>query len=254
MKNQEGLVSVIVPVYNAEMFLRETIETILNQTYKKYELILVDDCSTDNSVNIINKYKEKDKRIKLIKNQKNSGAAVTRNNGIKKAVGQYISFIDADDKWEPTKLERQIKFMKENNCEFSFTSYQFADEFCNLIDKKVIVPSTITYKQALKNTTIWTSTVMLDMAKLKKEDIYMPNLKRGQDTATWWKILKKIDKAYGIKDVFSYYRRTNSSLSANKLTALKRTWNLYRNIEKFNIIKSTYYFVFYVLNAVRRRV
>lgn len=250
----DKLVSIIIPVYNAFRFLEETINSIQEQTYSNWEAIFIDDCSSDNSYNLIKKYQKEDKRIKLIKNKTNSGAAVSRNNGIDHAEGDYLCFLDADDKWHPEKLEKQINFMQELNCEFSFTGYQFANEKCNPNGKIVSVPDKINYKQALKNTTIWTSTVMFDMNKLSKEDIHMPNIKRGQDTATWWKVLKKIKYAYGLNEVLSYYRRTNNSLSANKLTALKRTWNLYRNVEHLNILSSFYNFCWYCFNAVRRRV
>lgn len=250
----DKLVSIIIPVYNASRFLEETINSIQKQTYSNWEAIFIDDCSSDNSYNLIKKYQKEDKRIKLIKNKTNSGAAVSRNNGIDHAEGDYLCFLDADDKWHPEKLEKQINFMQELNCEFSFTGYQFANEKCNPNGKIVSVPDKINYKQALKNTTIWTSTVMFDMNKLSKEDIRMPNIKRGQDTATWWKVLKKIQYAYGLNEVLSYYRRTNDSLSANKLTALKRTWNLYRNVEHLNIKSSLYNFCWYCFNAVRRRV
>ena len=250
----DKLVSIIIPVYNASRFLEETINWIQEQTYSNWEAIFIDDCSSDNSYNLIKKYQKEDKRIKLIKNKTNSGAAVSRNNGIDHAEGDYLCFLDADDKWHPEKLEKQINFMQELNCEFSFTGYQFANEKCNPNGKIVSVPDKINYKQALKNTTIWTSTVMFDMNKLSKEDIRMPNIKRGQDTATWWKVLKKIQYAYGLNEVLSYYRRTNDSLSANKLTALKRTWNLYRNVEHLNIKSSLYNFCWYCFNAVRRRV
>lgn len=247
------LVSIIVPVYNAEKFIEETINSVLNQTYSNWELVLVNDCSTDNSSNIINNYLRKDSRIKLHNNIKNSRAAVSRNNGITESHGKYICFLDADDKWEKEKLEKQINFMKEKDCAFSFTSYEFADDKCIPNGKKVHVPEKINYKQALKNTTIWTSTVMFDMDKLTKEDIYMPNVTRGQDTATWWKVLKKIDYAYGLDEILSYYRRTNESLSANKFVALKRTWNLYRNVEHLSLPSSIYNFIIYCFNAIRRR-
>ena len=250
----DKLVSIIIPVYNAASYLEETINSIQEQTYSNWEAIFIDDCSSDNSYNLIKKYQKEDKRIKLIKNKTNSGAAVSRNNGIDHAEGDYLCFLDADDKWHPKKLEKQINFMQELNCEFAFTGYQFANEKCNPNGKIVSVPDKINYQQALKNTTIWTSTVMFDMGKLTKDDIYMPNIKRGQDTATWWKVLKKIEYAYGLNEVLSYYRRTNNSLSANKLTALKRTWNLYRNVEHLNILSSFYNFCWYCFNAVRRRV
>ena len=250
MKKQE-LVSVIIPVYNAGRFIKETIESVLNQTYENIELILVNDCSTDNSVEIIKNIK--DKRIKLINNEVNSKAAVSRNNGIKAAKGRYICYLDADDKWDKDKLKKQVEFMKEKDCAFSFTGYEFADENCVPNGKKVFVPDKITYEEALKNTTIWTSTVMFDMNKLSKEDIYMPNVK-SEDTASWWKILKKIGYAYGLNEILSFYRRTEGTLSSNKFEAIKRIWNLYRNVENLNIFKSLSCFCGYAFRAVKRRV
>lgn len=252
MKKDE-LVSIITPVYNAEKFLDDTINTVLNQTYEYWELILINDCSTDNTKIIYEKYK-KDKRIKWIDLKKNSGAAIARNRGIEQAKGRYICFLDSDDLWDKEKLIKQIKFMQDKNCEFSFTSYQFADENCIPNGKKVIVPEKINYKQALRNTTIWTSTVMLDLKKIDKKNIFMPEIKRGQDTATWWKILKIVKYAYGLNEVLSHYRRTQNSLSANKFKALKRTWNLYRNIEHLSFFSSIYYFCWYCFNAIKRRV
>ena len=247
------LISVIMGVYNTPYeYLEKSINSVLNQTVNNWELLLVNDCSTDKSEEVINKYLG-DSRIKLINNEVNSRAAVSRNNGIKQAVGRYICFLDADDKWDKEKLEKQIKFMKEKNCAFSFTSYEFADKDCIPNGKKVIVPEKINYKEALKNTTIWTSTVMFDMDKLSKEDIYMPNVK-SEDTACWWKILKKIDYAYGLEDVLSFYRRTEGTLSSNKFEAIKRIWNLYRNVENLNIFVSFYCFCFYAFRAVLRRV
>lgn len=250
----DKLVSIIIPVYNASRFLEETINSIQEQTYSNWEAIFIDDCSSDNSYDIIKQYQKNDKRIKVIKNKVNNGVAVSRNNGIDYAKGDYLCFLDADDKWHPKKIEKQLKFMKKLNCEFSFTGYQFADEKCNPNGKIVSVPDKINYQQTLKNTTIWTSTVMFDMEKLSKEDIYMPNVARGQDTATWWKVLKKIDCAYGLNEVLSYYRRSEGTLSSNKFIALKRTWNLYRNVEHLNIFYSMYCFFWYCVNAIKRRV
>ncbi len=249
---KKELISIIVPVYNAEKFISETINTVLKQTYKNWELILINDCSKDNSIKIIKTYK--DDRIKLVNNDKNCGAALTRNNGIKEAKGRYICFLDADDLWDKEKLEKQLRFMKKFDCAFSFTGYEFADESGTPNGKKVYIPERINYKQALKNTTIWTSTVMLDIMKLSKNDIFMPNVKRGQDTATWWKILKKVDYAYGLNEILSFYRRTDQTLSSNKFIALKRTWNLYRNVENLNILYSLYCFCSYIINAIRRRI
>lgn len=248
---KKDLISIITPVYNAAKFLDDTINSVLNQTYENFELLLINDCSTDNSVEIIKKYK--DKRIRLINNKVNSGAATSRNNGIKEAHGKYLCFLDADDLWSEYKLERQLNFIKENNCAFSFTGYEFADETGKPNGKKVHIPNTINYKQALKNTTIFTSTVMFDITKISKELIMMPNVK-SEDTATWWKILKNNYTAYGLNEILSYYRRSSGTLSSNKIEAIKRIWNLYRNVENLNIFYSFYNFCFYAINAIRRRI
>lgn len=246
------LISIIIPVYNAEKFLKETVSSIQNQTYQNWELILVNDGSTDNSLQTAQKLAKTDQRIKVI-SIKNSGAATARNTGINLAKGNYLCFIDADDLWLPEKLKKQLAFMQTKNCAFSFTGYEFADETGQPNGKKVHIPEKISYKQALKNTTISTITVMFDMHKLSTTDIKMPNVE-AEDTATWWKILKKIDYAYGINEILSYYRRHPKTDSANKLIAAKRAWNLYRNVEKFSAIKSLYFFAFYALNATRRRI
>ncbi|MBR1416982.1 MAG: glycosyltransferase family 2 protein [Bacilli bacterium] len=247
----KDLVSVIIPIYNAEKYIIETIESVLNQSYNNIEVILVNDKSTDNSKKVCKKYIKNN--VIWIDLKQNSKAATARNEGIKKAKGRFICFIDADDLWENTKIEKQVNFMKKNNCAFSFTGYEFADKYCIPNGKKVFVPYKINYKAALKNTTISTITVMFDMNKLTKEDIFMPNV-ASEDTATWWKVLKKIDYAYGLNEILSYYRRDNNTLSSNKIVAIKRIWNLYRNVEHLNIFYSIYNFIFYAFNALRRRI
>ena len=250
----EDLVSIVLPVYNCEKFLEETIKTIQSQTYTNWEALFVNDCSKDKSAEIIKEASTKDSRIKLINLKENSGAAIARNTGMEEAKGRYIAFLDSDDLWDKEKLEKQLKFIKEGNYAFTFTSYEFVTEDGTKTGKIVRVPNKINYKQALKNTTIFTSTVIFDAKTLGKELIKMPNVKRGQDSATWWKVLKQIDYAYGIDEVLSFYRRTNESLSANKIKALKRTWNLYRNVENLNVFYSFYNFSWYVFNAIKRRI
>lgn len=251
------LVSIVTPVHNSARFIEDTIKTVHQQTYRDWELILVDDASSDNSLEIIDKTISglgiADK-VRVIKNKENGGAAKTRNTGIKAARGRFLAFLDADDLWAHDKLAQQVDFMRETGCAFSFTGYEFADAEGKPNGKVVRVPARISYKQALKNTTIWTSTVMFDMEKLSVEDVLMPDVRRGQDTATWWKVLKKVNFAYGLNEVLSYYRRSSGSLSSNKMTALKRTWNLYRNVEGLGFFKSCECFVAYCFNAVKRRV
>jgi teichuronic acid biosynthesis glycosyltransferase TuaG len=247
----EDLVSIVVPIYNAEKFLDDTIKSVLSQSYTNWELLLINDCSTDQSENIAKKYLSK--KIKLYVMDKNSGAALTRNKGIDLAKGRYLCFIDADDLWDSKKIEKQVYFMKKNKCSFSFTGYEFADKDGNPNGKKVFVPRTINYKQALKNTTISTITVMFDLFFMKKKLIEMPNV-NSEDTATWWKILKTGIVAHGLNEVLSYYRISGKTLSSNKIVAIKRVWFLYRKVEKFSLFKSLYYFIFYFFNAVRRRI
>ena len=250
----QELISIVVPVYNAEKFIKETLKTVINQTYKNWELILVDDASTDNSVKLINDFVRKDKRIKLYDHKgKNLGAGPTRNLGTKHARGRYVAFLDADDLWHPEKLERQLNFVKQNDAAFICTSYEFAFFNGKPSGVKVIVPDKAKYRQVLTNVTVWTSTVMFDMKKLTKSDIMMPNVPRGQDAATWWQVLKKVDHVYGLKDVLAYYRRTPSSLSANKIKAIKRTWRLYREIERYNFLLSVLYLIQHSYYATKRR-
>lgn len=245
------LVSIVTPVYNAEKFISETIDSIQKQTYKDWELILVDDCSSDSSYDIISEYMKNDKRIRYIKLEKNSGAAVSRNTGIKNARGRFIAFVDSDDIWLPKKLEKQVKYMLDKNIGFTFTSYRYMKEDGIKTNKVAKAPKKINYNGLLKNTIIGCSTVVLDRNIVG--DFLMPLVKKGQDTATWLMILRNQKYAYGIEEVLVDYRLVGNSLSSNKIKALKRTWNTYRNVEKLNIFKSTYVFCFYVFNAIKKR-
>ncbi len=250
----EDKISIIVPVYNAIQYIEETIKTVIGQTYTNWELILVDDGSTDGSEKLLTdlQMKYQDERI-LFYSKENSGAAKTRNYGLEKATGRFITFLDADDLWDSCKLEKQLLFMEKENAAFGFTGYEFADESGNGTGKIVKVPQTLTYKQALQNTTIFTSTVMFDTLKIDKKLLQMPIIK-SEDTALWFQILRSGYIAYGLNENLVKYRRVSGSLSANKLEALRRIWNLYRKSEKLSIIYSAYNFIFWALRAVRRRI
>lgn len=252
----EKKVSVIIPMYNSEKYIIQCLNSVLHQTYKNIEIIIIDDCSQDASLKLVKGVK--DERIKICCLSENKGPAVARNAGIKLATGEYICFIDSDDIWLKDKVEKQVKFMEENDYEFIYSNYAyFKDSDYNGEMKQgcktANVPLSVSYKQAIKNTTITVITVMLNMNKLKKEDIYMPDLKIGQDTATWWKILKKGIVAHGMKDVLAYYRVNNKSLSSNKLKAVAGAWKIYSR-EKMFFVKRLYCFTCYVWNAVKRRV
>ena len=248
----EYLVSIVTPVYNAERFLEETIISIRKQTYKNWELLLIDDCSKDNSSDIIKKFQRIDDRVKYIKLERNSGASVSRNIGIKNAKGRFIAFVDSDDLWEPEKLEIQIKYMLNKKLGFTFTSYRYMKENGVKTNKVAKAPFKINYNGLLKNTIIGCSTVVIDRDIVG--DFQMPLVRRGQDTATWLQILRKEKYAYGIQKDLVNYRLVGDSLSSNKIKALKRTWNTYRNVEKLNIFKCSYVFCFYIYNAIKKRI
>lgn len=247
------LVSIVVPVYQAERFIAETIDNVQKQSYENWELLLVDDCSRDGSCAVIEKKAATDSRIRLIRQETNQGAAQARNCGIRNAAGRYLCFLDSDDLWEPDKLAKELAFMKERQAAFVFTGYEFADENGKGLGKIVSVPQEITYSQALKNTTIFTSTVMIDREKICNEDIFMPVI-ASEDTATWWHLLKVYGKAYGLNRNLVRYRRSANTLSSNKVEAVKRIWNLYRKQEKLNLAYSAYCMCFWALRAVLRRV
>lgn len=250
-----NLVSIIVPVYNVENFIEETMDCVLAQTYPDWELLLVDDRSGDSTVTLIRKYMEKtgDFRIRLIMQPSNMGAARARNRGLEEAKGRYISYLDADDLWEPEKLEKELAFMREKDAAFVFTGYEFADETGKGTGKVVHVPEKLTYGQALSNTTIFTTTVMFDLKKLRKDQLEMPVMK-SEDTALWFRVLRSGVTAYGLDENLVKYRRAGKSLSSNKLEAIRRIWNLYRKAEGMNVISSAWHFCFWAIRAVRRRI
>lgn len=245
----QPLVSIITPSYNSTPFIAETIQSVLNQTYTNFELIIVDDCSKDNSFEILTEFSKQDERIKVYKLEKNSGAAMARNYGIQTANGKYLAFLDSDDLWDMNKLELQVEFMERNSYEFTFTNYRMIDEQGNILNKVVRCPSVIDYKSLLKNTTIGCLTVMLNIEKLGKP--IMPNL-QPEDTALWLKILRENYKAYCLQEELASYRLVGNSASSNKLKVAKKMWIVYRKSENINRWKAMWYFINYVWNAVKK--
>lgn len=247
------MVSIIVPVYNAVKYIETTIDMVSRQTYKDWELILVDDASTDGSADLIEKLvSSQGKRVRLIRKNVNEGAAAARNTGIDASAGRYIAFLDADDVWMPDKLQKQIAFMEKTGAAFSFHSYEFGDDKANPTGKIVRAPKTLSFRQALSRTVIFTTTVMFDTEKIDMEIIHMPQVP-SEDTATWWRILKSGYVAYGLDENLAIYRRPARSLSSNKFIAIQRIWFLYRNIADLSVIQSVFYFVGWAVRATLRR-
>ena len=250
---KKELISIIMPVFNCAKYLEETITSVKKQTYTNWELIIIDDASTDNSLEEIKKnIVGYEKKIKTIHLPENKGAANARNIGLTHATGNYIAFLDADDIWIENKLEEQIKYMQKNDYGFTYTSYTYLKNSSKKCVRKI--PPKLRYKDALKNTVILTSTVMIDIRIIDKKLLKMPDIKRGQDMATWWQILKQGNTAYGLDKRLTIYRRRKDSLSFRKNIALKRTWNLYRHVEKFSLLKALYYYTCYMYNAIKRRI
>ena len=234
------LISIITPNYNAQKFVSETIQSVLNQTYQNWELIIVDDCSTDNSLQIINSFVVLDKRMSLLKLTKNSGPAVARNKAIEFSKGDYIAFLDSDDRWFSTKLEKQLTFMQQQDIALSFTSYNSYDE--ERQDEKVLESrAKVTYKNLLTNNYIGCLTAMYSVSKLGK--VFMPVIAKRQDWALWLKITKMDVIAYGMPEILASYTRRNTSVSSSKWKLLKYNWKIYREFEKLNISSSLFYFL-----------
>lgn len=254
-ERKSPVVSIVTPVYNVEKFIVETMECVRAQSFQDWEMLLVEDSSRDGTVRVIRDFLERtgEERIRLISLEENSGAARARNRGVREAVGRYIAYLDADDLWEPCKLEHQLRFLEQKGAAFGFTGYEFADEHGKGLGKIVRVPETIDYKEALKNTTIFTSTVMFDTRKISKEQLEMPVIK-SEDTALWWKVLRQGYLAYGLDENLVRYRRAGKSLSSNKLEAIRRIWNLYRKAEGLSILTSARYFCYWAVRAVKRRI
>lgn len=246
----DGLVSIIMPVYNNERHLKESIGSVLAQQYTYWELILIDDASTDASYNLIERYARSEPRIRSIRLEKNSGAAVARNVGLEHALGRYVAFLDADDFWKPEKLSCQLKMMKDDGRAFSFTAIEMIDSSSRLIKGKRPIAAEVDYRFLLSNTVIACSSVVIDRAVVGS--FRMPEIRKGQDYATWLSILRGGIRAYGIDRALTSYRVAKGSISSNKFAALKRTWRIYRQQEKLSLLPAVYHFCLYAFHATMK--
>ncbi|MGF9965821.1 glycosyltransferase family 2 protein [Bacillus rhizoplanae] len=247
--NTYPCVSVITPSYNSARFITETIQSVQQQTYEQWEMIIIDDGSTDDSVSIITEYIKNDSRIRLLSLKQNVGIAAARNIGLKEARGKYVAFLDSDDIWFPHKLYEQISFMKEKNVAFSYTSYCYINEDGENLDVHVQAPVALDYYDLVGNTVIGCLTVMLDRTKIPH--VEMPMI-RPEDTALWLSLLKQGYKANGLQQVLAKYRIVNNSVSRNKLKAALQYWKLLRQQESFHVVKAAFYFSKYAYHAYQK--
>ncbi|WP_119396456.1 glycosyltransferase family 2 protein [Salinibius halmophilus] len=246
------LVSVVTPVFNSEKYIRETYESLLNQTHESWEWIVVDDCSTDCSYDLLNEIKSNDHRVRLMSTGSNSGAAVSRNLALDRAAGDYVAFLDSDDLWRPSKLKDQVEFMESQHLDFSFTSYEVIFDDGRSTGKTVdrSAPS-VGYNDMLKKrATLGCSTVML--SKKVYKEYKMPLLRTGQDYALWLSILKNGYIASPILKALTLYRISENSISRNKFKKALRQWSIYRENEGIGLFSALFYFSHYAFRAVFR--
>ena len=234
-----ALVSIITPAYNSAKFIAETIQSVQNQTHENWEMIVVDDGSSDETVAIVQAFIDKDKRIQCYKLAQNSGPAVARNFAIEKAKGAFMTFIDADDIWFPNFIENSIKTIEKTGVSFVFSSYKRSNENLEFVYSDFIVPQKVTYTDILKSNSISCLTAFVDIKTLGKK--YMPLIRKRQDMGLWLNYLKVIPFAYGIQETQAIYRIRENSLSRKKSDLIYYQWQFYREVEQLNIFQSLYY-------------
>ena len=235
-----SLVSIIMPTYNSILFIENSINSILKQSYRNFELLITDDNSTDNTVFLIRKYMNLDTRIKLFQNDKNYGAAISRNISLNFAKGRFVAFCDSDDIWLYNKLQDQINFMISNNYYFTYTYYNlFINQY--IVGKQIISPNKVNFQKILKNNYIGCSTVIYDQKKI--HGFFFPLLKKRQDWAMWLSILSILDYAYCYPFSLTLYRVHDNSLSKNKFKLIKYNYNIYYKYLNYNKFKSLFYLI-----------
>ena len=233
------LVSIITPTYNSAKYIAETIQSVQKQTYKNWEMIIIDDCSQDNTIEIIQELMEEDSRIHLFQLNKNSGAAKARNFGIEKVTGKYMTFLDADDIWFTDFMQNSIETIKKTGINFVFSSYKRSNENLEFVYSDFIVPEKVTYTDILKTNSISCLTAFINVKALGIKK--MPDILKRQDMGLWLKYLKEIPFAYGVQEPKAIYRIRENSLSRNKKNLLKYQWQFYREVEKLSFLSSIYY-------------
>ncbi|MEO8237308.1 MAG: glycosyltransferase family 2 protein [Flavobacterium sp.] len=236
------LVSIITPTFNAEKYIRATLLSVINQGYQNWEMILVDDASTDQTVFVIEEFAQNDNRIKLHKLSKNSGNGFARNVALEKALGKYIAYLDADDLWFPEKLEKQIQFLKTNNLPFTFSFYDCIDEEGNNLNRRVESPLNLTYNQLFFCNYVGNLTAIYDADYFGK--ITLEASQKRQDWRLWLTILKQIKTTKPVPEPLAFYRIRKDSISSSKFKLIKHNFGVYREFHGYN-------FVFSVLLMIR---
>lgn len=247
VKKNEDLVSIIMPAYNCEDLIGITLNSVIAQTYQNWEVIIVDDCSTDKTFEVVNTYMTKDTRIKYHKLDSNSGAAVARNKAVDLASGKFIAFLDSDDIWVSEKLDKQINFMKKNNYNFTCTDYSKIDENGDSLNRIIKARLKSDYDGILK-TCPGNSTVIYNAGKLGKFKI--PNIKKRNDYVMWLQVIKQEKFLYGLQETLGSHRIRSEGISSNKTSLVNYHWKVYREIEKLSVVKSSYLVIYWIVATV----
>lgn len=233
------LVSIITPTFNSAKYIAETIQSVQNQTHQNWEMLIIDDGSTDDTVAIVKELSQSESRIKFFPLEKNMGPAKARNVGIENAKGRYNTFLDADDLWFPDFIENSIVTIEKTSVHFVFSSYRRSNENLEFVYSDFIVPGKVTYSDILKSNSISCLTAFIDVQVLGKKR--MPEIRKRQDMGLWLQYLKEIPFAYGIQEPKAIYRIRENSLSRNKQKLIKYQWQFYREVEHLNVLQSAYF-------------
>ena len=247
LHDSDELISIIMPAYNSDKYIAQAIDSVIQQTYQNWELIIIDDCSSDNTSGITEQKIEKDSRIRLIKNEQNLGVSATRNKGVALSRGEWVAFLDSDDLWEKSKLEKQMKLAQAAPAEFVFTGSSFIDENGDSYEGILEVPDKVTYSRLKRHNIISCSSVLIkkhffDKIKMEKDHMH-------EDYAFWLKVLKTGAIAYGVNEPLLIYRISKTSRSGNKLKTIKKTYQVFRNVG-INPVGSVYYMTSHVISSV----
>lgn len=247
------LVSVIIPCYNSAEHIEETLESVRAQTMPDLEMLVVDDCSSDGSAEVVQRVAARDSRVRLLRQPTNQGVARARNRALDQARGRYIAYLDSDDLWAPEKLERQIAFMAKCGIGACFTSYETIEQD-GAHRNFVHVPRSITYRQFLKNTVTCSHSLLFDTYCVDRSLLVMPDIRRGQDFATWVQVMKAGHTFFGLDEPLAKYRKCPGSLSSSPLTSVRRTWNIYRRVERLSIPYAAYCQAWQLYHAIIKRI
>lgn len=249
MSTNEALVSIVMPAYNCEKYVVEAINSVLAQTYRNWELLVLDDGSKDNTLLIIEEFSQKDSRIKALPNRRNMGVSATRNRGIELASGNWIAFLDSDDKWEPEKLEKQFEIVEKKSAEFLFTGASYINEEGEPYKGIFEVPEKVTYKKLRNQNVISCSSVLVK--KKYFQNIKMERDEMHEDYAVWLRILKTGVTAFGVNEPLLIYRISKNSKSGNKIKTVKMTYKVFRFVG-INPIGSAYFMIRHVMGSISK--